>query len=55
MFQSPVESARTCRFMMTANMYEVMFTVSEYIGIKLCEYAEIVDIFTMSVMYYDAM
>ena len=55
MFQSPVESARICGFMMTENMYEAMCTVSEYIGIELSEYAEIVDIFTMSVMYYDAM
>ena len=55
MFQSPVESARICGFMMTANMYEVMCTVSEYIGIELSEYAEIVDIFTINVMYYDAM
>ena len=55
MFQSPVESARVCGFMMTANMYEIMCTVSEYIGIELSDYAEIVDIFTMSMMYYDAM
>ena len=40
---------------MTANMYEVICTASEYVGIEISEYAEIVDIFTMSVMYYDAM
>ena len=55
MSQSPVESARIFGFMMTANMYEVMCTISEYVGNKLHELAEIVDIFTMSLMYYDAM
>ena len=40
---------------MTAKMYEVMCTVSKYIGIELSGYAETADIFTMSVMYYDAM
>ena len=55
MSKSPVESARICEFIMTANMCEAMCIVSEYIGIKLSEYAEIVDIFTMRVMYYDVM
>ena len=32
-----------------------MWIESEYIGIELSDYAEIVNIFTLSVMYYDAM
>ena len=32
-----------------------MCTVSEYVGIKLHKYAEIVVIYTTNLMYYDAM
>ena len=41
--------------MMTLNMYEMMFEVAEYIGIGIIAYAEVVNVFTLTLMYRDLM
>ena len=38
---------------MTLNMYKMMCEVAEYIGIGIDEYKEVVDVFTMTLMYRD--
>ena len=40
---------------MTLNMYEKMCEVAENIGIGINAYAEVVDVFTMTLMYCDLM
>ena len=51
MLQSPVKSARMCRMMMSSNMYKMMYEVAKYIGIEIDTHADVVDVFTMTLMY----
>ena len=55
MSRSPVESARMCGDMMTVDMYDMICVVAEYVGIEVHMYAEVVDVFTMTLMYRDVM
>ena len=55
MSQSPAELTRMCGVMMTLNMYEMMCEVAKYIGIGIDAYVEVVDVFTMTLLFRDLM
>ena len=55
MSRSPVESTRMCGDMMTVDIYNMICVVAEYVGIEVHMYAEVVDVFTMTLMYRDVM
>ena len=52
---SPVQSARMRGYMVTVNMFEVMCKAADYVGIVVRMYAEVVDVFTMTLLYRDFM
>ena len=41
--------------MMTLHMYEMMYEVADYIGIEVNAYAEVVNVFAMTLMNCDIM
>ena len=55
MSQSPMETARMCGYMMTVKTFEIMCEVTNFVGIGVHSYVELVDVFTMTLMYGDAM
>ena len=42
-----------CAHMMTVDMYEIMCTAADYVGIGVLTYAEIAGVFTMNLIYRD--
>ena len=44
-----------CGYMMTVDMYDMICVVAEYVGIEVHMYAEVVDVFNMTLVYRDVM
>ena len=44
-----------CGYMMTVDMYDMICVVAEYVSIQVHMYAEVVDVFTITLMYRDVM
>ena len=55
MSRSPVSSAHMCGYTMTVNTFEIMCEVADCVGIGVSTYAEIADVFTMTLMYREVM
>ena len=44
-----------CGYMMTVDMYDIMYVVTGYVDIEVHLFAEVVDAFTMTLMCRDVM